>query len=127
MAIRGADVDFGRGEGLTLPHVLAADASGGTVLVVGLTPFVLSGSGGATGDLVNVYSGGGTHTVIGLSNGSVADAGTKVFWDDTAKKFTGGTGGAGNQHFGWSLPDQGATSDNDEVEVIHDPDGSVGS
>ena len=122
MAIQGQDVDFGRGESLTVPHTpTAADVKAGQVLVVGSLPLVAV-TDIAQNTLGNVYNGGGTCTLRGVSNGTISAGGAKVAWDDTAKKFAASGGGS---MIGWTLPDQGGTSDGDEIEIIYDPDGST--
>jgi hypothetical protein len=43
--------------------------------------------------------------------------GVPVYWDEAANKIT--TAVAGEARIGYSLPDQGATVDNDLIRFIH--------
>jgi hypothetical protein len=60
-----------------------------------------------------------------VGDGTLDLPGIRVHWDDTAKKVT--VTASGNAHFGHTLPDQGATSDDDLMQIEHDPEGFVGA
>ena len=47
-----------------------------------------------------------------------------IYWDDTANKVT--TTAVGNKHFGYTLPDQGASVDDDVIDVIFKPNRAGG-
>ena len=63
-------------------------------------------------------AGGGVYRVT--TDGSTDAGGTKIYWDDTANKVT--TTSTSNKVFGYTVPDQAATTDGDKIFVVHQPD-----
>ena len=111
---------------MAVDHTPSADLKSGTVVVVGDRPFVTV-TGIAADQLGSVKCGGGDCTLRAVAGGDVVGGGLPLYWDDTAKKVLGGTGGVGNKMIGYTLPDQAATADTDEIEFVFSPDGSTGT
>jgi hypothetical protein len=66
---------------------------------------------------------GGVYKVT--SDGTIDDPGVRVFWNDSTKKVT--TTALGNHSFGNSVPSQGASIDDELINVEHEPLGLLGS
>lgn len=110
------DADFVHGNPLMVDHTPGSAVSVGDVIVVGEVPFVAHAAIAAS-EKGAVAAGGGVYE--GVTDGSLDTGGALVYWDDTEKEFVAGS--SGNKHFGYTLPDQGATDDQDTIQVIHSP------
>lgn len=108
-----------QGNPLMVDYTPGVAVTAGDVIEVGVVPFVAHNSIAAN-KLGALAAGGGVYK--GTSDGTVDNPGVKVYWDNGAEKFT--TTAAANTHFGFSLPDQGASNDGDTIFVIHDPSGA---
>jgi len=108
--------DFSHGQPLMVDYTPGAAVVAGQVVVLAEIPFVAHSPIDAS-RLGALAAGGGVYE--GTSDGTVDNPGVKVYWNDTADKFT--TTASGNKRFGWSLPSQGASADGDKIKVIHDP------
>lgn len=96
-----------------------ADISAGEVDLVGDVPAIAHNEI-ANGDLGALAFRGGVYEVPG---DAVIAIGTKVYWDDTAKKVTGTA--AGNKHFGTTVTACGG--DTQLCDVLHHPEGIEGT
>ena len=112
-----AEATFYQGSPLMVDHTPSGAVDAGDVVVVGVVPFVAHTDIAASvkGALA---AGGGVYK--GVTDGSLDTGGALVYWDDTEKEFVDGSGND-HVHFGYTLPDQGATSDQDTIYVIHSP------
>jgi predicted RecA/RadA family phage recombinase len=108
--------DFVNGKPLMVDYTPGSAVAAGDVVVVGVVPFVCHTPIAASA-LGAMAAGGGVYK--GLTDGSLDTGGALVFWDDTEGEFVAGT--SGNTHFGYTLPDQGATADQATIRVIHSP------
>ncbi len=125
-----SDVTYFKGTGENLIHHMdwtpAVDTVPGTVVVIGDTPCV-SKTMGPTGVsapanvLTSIRVRGGVYSGIGAG---VITGRKRIYWDNTAKKFT--LVAAGNKHFGYSSPDTNS-ADGDAIYVEHDPNGGPSS
>ena len=110
------EADFVHGSPLMVDYTPSGAVSAGDVVVVGVVPFVAH-SDIAANVQGAMAAGGGVYE--GLTDGSLDTGGALVYWDDTEGEFVAGT--SGNTHFGYTLPGQGATADQDTIRVIHWP------
>lgn len=108
---------FYHGSPLMVDHTPGSAVAAGDVIVVGEVPFVAHVAIAANVKGA-VAAGGGVYS--GTTDGSLDTGGALVYWDDTENEFVASA--TGNKHFGYTLPDQGATNDQDTIYVIHDPD-----
>lgn len=121
-----SDVFYVKGTGENLIHIMdwtpSQDTAPGTVVVIGDTPCV-SHTIGRTGavalanKLTSIRIRGGVYS--GICAGAITGR-KRIYWDNTAKKFT--LVAAGNKHFGFSAPDTNS-ADGDTINVEHDPNG----
>lgn len=110
------EADFVHGNPLMVDYTPGSAVSIGDVVVLGQVPYVAHRAI-AAGEKGALAAGGGVYE--GITDGSLDTPGALVYWDDTEGEFVAGT--SGNKHFGYTLPDQGATSDQDTIRVIHWP------
>ena len=110
------EADFIHGDPLMVDYTPGTAVSAGDVVVVGEVPFVAH-SDIAASELGALAAGGGVYE--GLTDGSLDTGGALVYWDDTEGEFVASS--SGNKHFGYTLPGQGATDDQDTIRVIHSP------
>lgn len=112
-----SQVTFKHGDNiLSVDHTPSSAVAAGDVVVVGEVPFVAHVAIAAS-ELGAVAASGGVYS--GLTDGSLDTGGALVYWDDTENEFVASA--TGNKHFGYTLPDQGATADQDKINVIHSP------
>ncbi len=125
------NVYYVKGTGENLIQVMdwtpSVDTVPGTVVVIGDTPCVslTEGATGVTapaGRLTTIRVRGGVYS--GLCDGAITGR-KKVYWNDSADKFT--LKAAGNKHFGYTTPDCASAADGDTILVEHNPDGSPGN
>ncbi len=111
-----ADATFFHGEALMVDHTPSSAVDAGDVIVVGDIPFVAHSDIAANVKGAVAASGG---VYKGISDGTLDSGGDVVYWDAGNSKFSGTA--ASSTHFGYTLPDQGATDDGDEIYIIHAP------
>lgn len=111
-----AQTTFFHGNPLMVDHTPSSAVTAGDVVVVGVVPFVCHRDIAAD-KLGALAAGGGVYK--GTSDGTLDTGGALVYWDDDNNKFSASA--ASSTHFGYTLPDQGATTDGDEIIVIHSP------
>ena len=108
---------FVKGENVNMVDYTPGSAvSAGDVIVVGEVPYVAHDDIAAS-QLGAIAAGGGVYS--GLTDGSLDTGGALVYWDDTNDEFVASA--VGNKHFGYTMPDQGATVDQDTIRVLHSP------
>lgn len=110
------EADFVHGSPLMVDYTPVGATAAGKVVVVGAVPFVCH-TAIAAGVQGALAAGGGVYE--GLTDGSLDAGGIAVYWDPTAGEFVAAI--ASGTHFGYTLPGQGATSDQDTIRVIHSP------
>lgn len=106
-----------------------ANVAGGEVVVVGAAPSIkpmIAHRAIIDGELGALADHGGVYDMV--SDGTVVGPADEVYWDDTAKKVVGGTGGAANAHFGHTVADVvGTPADGVLVRCVHMPGHRVGT
>jgi len=89
--------------------------TGGSVIVIGVNPYVAHRDIAAN-ELSALAARGGVYSAT--ADGALAE-GVKVYWDAATNKVTA-TAGA-NKHFGYIAPGSSASGDGSTVSVIHAP------
>ena len=113
-----AEATFRHGDPVMVDYTPGADVEAGDVVLVGnLTGFTcgIVHTDGENGVKHSLAAGGGVYEVINLDN---AANGSKVYWDNAAKKVT--TTSTNNATFGF-IVSRGAGGANSVVDVLHKP------
>ena len=71
----------------------------------------------AANDIGAVAASGGVYDMV--SDGTADTPGIAVYWDASANKIS--STATANTHFGFTLPQQGATADTDTIRILHMP------
>lgn len=112
-------VTLHQGSPCEVDYTPTSAVAAGDVIEAGVCTYVAPAAIAAN-ELGTLYAGGGVFK--GVSDGTIDNPGVAVYWDDTAEKFT--TTSASNIRFGYSMPDQGATSDGDTIYIVHSNEGA---
>ena len=115
-----SEATFKHGNPLMVDYTPVSAVAAGEVVEVNDVPFVCH-TAIAANELGALAAGGGVYEVT--TDGTTDTGGDTIYWDDTANKVT--TTSAGNPHWGYTLPGQGATSDGDLIHAIHRPSNVV--
>lgn len=111
-----AEATFKHGNPLMVDYTPGSAVAAGEVVELNDVPFVAHNAIAAN-ELGALAARGGVYELT--TDGTTDTPGDTVYWDDTANKIT--TSASGNPKFGYTLPDQGASADDDKVKVIHAP------
>lgn len=108
---------FRHGDPLMVDYTpTAADVAAGDVVVIGDLACIAHQKI-TKNTLGAVAAGGGVYRVT--ADGALS-AGVKVYWDDTANKVTATS--TNNKVFGYVAPNNAASADGDQIDVIHAPE-----